>query len=60
MDDIINGLCSKAGISQEQARQVVDYLKQNADKLPQLLGQAGVGGKLGEIGSKFGFGGDKR
>lgn len=57
MDELINGMCSKVGISQDQARQVVDYLKQNADKLPQLLGSSGIGGKLGDLGSKFGFGG---
>ncbi len=59
MDDIIQGLCSKTGISQDQAAKVVDYLKQNADKLPQMLGKSGVGAKLGEAASKFGFGGGK-
>lgn len=60
MDELINGLCTKAGISQDQARQVVDYLKQNSDKLPQLLGQAGIAGKAGEVAGKFGFGGGSK
>lgn len=69
MDDLVNQVCQKTGISQDQAQQavqtVIGYLK---DKLPGpigsqldnvLSGQGGAGGIAGQAGQALGgmFGG---
>jgi hypothetical protein len=69
MDDLVNQVCQKTGISQDQAQQavqtVIGYLK---DKLPGpigsqldnvLSGQGGAGGITGQAGQALGgmFGG---
>ncbi len=38
MEEIINGLMEKVGLDKEQAEGVIEYLKENASKLPELLG----------------------
>lgn len=38
MDEFIEQLAAKVGISQEQAQQVVEFLKENAHRIPELLG----------------------
>ena len=40
MEEMIEQLVMKTGISKEQAESVVDFLKQNAHKLPEWLGQS--------------------
>ncbi|MEM6995490.1 MAG: hypothetical protein AAF721_33580 [Myxococcota bacterium] len=51
-------MAAKVGISEEQATQVIEFLKENADKVPELLGSdalasikdklpGGLGGLLG-------------
>ena len=57
MEEMIEGLIAKAGLSQEQAEAVVQFLKENADKVPGWLGvdlkdmasklPGGLGGLLG-------------
>jgi uncharacterized protein (DUF2267 family) len=72
MDELVNQVCQKTGISQDQAQQavqtVIGFLK---DKLPApiasqldsvLSGQGGAGGIAGQagqaLGGMFGGGGD--
>jgi len=59
MEEMIEQLITKTGLSREQAEQVVDFLKTNAHKLPEWLGQTDLGkdlmGKLpGGLGGMFG------
>lgn len=59
MEELIGQLVSKVGISEEQAGQVVAFLKENASKLPEWLGQSDVGKAIadklpGGLGGMFG------
>jgi hypothetical protein len=55
MDEFINQIVSKTGISREQAEKVLNFLKENADQLPKWIGQAGIADKLpGGLGGLFG------
>jgi hypothetical protein len=57
MDELIQGLINKAGLSEDQSRKVVEFLKQNADKVPGWLGidLKSLAGKLpGGLGGMFG------
>jgi hypothetical protein len=61
MNELINGLIQKAGLSQEQAQAAVQFLKENAHKLPEWLGSTDMGkdllGKIpGGLGGMFGKG----
>ncbi len=58
MEEFVQGLIAKTGISEEQAQQVIAFLKENAHKVPELLGTdagkaltdklpGGLGGLLG-------------
>ena len=58
MEEFITQMAAKVGISEEQAKSVVQFLKDNADKVPDLLGSdmvsnlksklpGGLGGLLG-------------
>lgn len=38
MDQLIQGLTAKVGLSKEQADQVVAFLKEHADQVPGWLG----------------------
>ena len=42
MEDFIANLVSKVGISEEQAKGVFEFLKDNADKVPEWLGDSGL------------------
>jgi len=54
MEDFIEGLMTKVGLSKEQADQVVDYIKDNADKLPGMIKSSGVTDMLPDsIGDKL-------
>jgi hypothetical protein len=54
MEAMIDQLVQKAGVSHEQATQVVAFLKENAHRLPEWLGSNGIGKAVAE---KFpGFG----
>ena len=39
MEEMITGLVQKVGISEEQAKQVVKFLQENAHKVPEWIGQ---------------------
>lgn len=58
IEEFVTNMAAKVGISEAQAQQVIEYLKENADKLPDLLGTdalsalkdklpGGLGGLLG-------------
>ena len=54
MEEFIQGLMEKVGISEEQANGVVEFLRENADKVPELLKDSGLASKLpGGLGSLF-------
>ncbi len=38
MDEFIEQLVAKVGISQEQAQQVIELIKENAHRIPELIG----------------------
>lgn len=42
IEDFVSNMAHKVGITEEQARGVVDFLKENAEKVPQLLGSEGL------------------
>lgn len=64
METLIAGLVEKVGLDAETAQKVVDFLKEHADELPQMLASSGMADKLpgglgGAVGSLGGmFGGD--
>lgn len=43
---MIEGLVSKVGLSREKAEQVVQFMKENASRLPEWLGQSDLGKKV--------------
>jgi len=58
MEELLNGLIGKCGLDQEKAEVVINFLKENASKLPEMLGgdtleglkdklPGGLGGLLG-------------
>lgn len=58
MEDMIEGLMTKVGLSKEQADKVVSFLQDNAHKIPEWLGQnealKNLGKKLpGPLGGLF-------
>ena len=66
MDEILEGLTEKVGLSKEQAEAVLAFLKENAPKLGELLGSDVIesvtdklpGGLGGALGGLFGGGDD--
>jgi hypothetical protein len=38
MDELVQQLVHKVGLDESQAQQVVDFLKENASKIPEWLG----------------------
>jgi len=38
MEELIKNLAERVGISEEQASKVVDFLRENLDELPKMLG----------------------
>ena len=54
MEEFIEGMMTKCGLSKEKAEEVVEYIKANADKVPELLGKSGIADKLpGGLGKLF-------
>lgn len=61
MEDFINQMVSKTGISKDQAEKVVSFLKEHANELPKLMGQSSIADKLpGGLGGMFGGGHEKK
>ncbi len=54
IDEFIGQMAEKVGISEEQAKQVIAFLKDNADKVPELLGSDALDGIKGKLGGLFG------
>lgn len=55
MEEMIEGLMAKVGLSKEKAEQVVEFVKDNASKLPEWLGKSDM---VKDIASKIpGLGG---
>ncbi|HUS67299.1 MAG TPA: hypothetical protein VMZ28_22330 [Kofleriaceae bacterium] len=57
MEEMIEGLMAKCGLSKEKAEKVVDFLKENASKVPEWL-QSGAAKDLakklpGPLGGMF-------
>lgn len=46
MEEFIQGLVKKVGLSEEKAKEVVEFIKSNADKIPELLKSTGIADKL--------------
>lgn len=42
IEEFVASMAAKVGISEEQAMQVIEFLKENADKVPELLGSDGL------------------
>jgi hypothetical protein len=53
MDELIQGLVSKVGLDEAQAKKVVSFLQDNADQIPKWLGS------LGSVTGALGIGGDE-
>jgi len=53
IDEFIGQMAEKVGISEEQAKQVIDFLKENADKVPELLGSDALDGIKDKLGGLF-------
>jgi hypothetical protein len=59
MEELIQGLVSKVGLSKDKAQEVARFLQDNASKLPEWLGKSDqlkdLGKKLpGPLGGMFG------
>ncbi|MCR9159042.1 MAG: hypothetical protein ACE37F_10035 [Nannocystaceae bacterium] len=53
IEDFITQMAEKAGISEEQAKQVIEFLKENSHKVPELLGSDVVGDIKDKLGGLF-------
>ncbi len=53
IEDFIAQMAEKVGISEEQAKQVIEFLKENADKVPELLGGDVVDNIKDKLGGLF-------
>jgi hypothetical protein len=58
MEELIEGLISKVGLSKDQAHKVAHFLEENAHKVPEWLGKSdtikNLGKKLpGPLGDMF-------
>jgi hypothetical protein len=54
IDEFIGQLAEKVGISEEQAKQVIEFLKENSDKIPELIGSDAVDSIKEKLGGLFG------
>ena len=55
MDEFVNQMVAKTGISKDQAEKVIAFLKEHASELPKLMSQGGLTDKLpGGLGGMFG------
>lgn len=54
IEQFIAQMAEKVGISEEQAQQVIEFLKENSDKIPELLGSDAVGDIKNKLGGLFG------
>ncbi len=55
MDMLVAKLVEKVGISEEQAKKVAEFIKENKDQIPAWIGSAGLKDKLpGGLGGMLG------
>lgn len=47
MQDFLKDLCNRTGLSQDQANQVISYLKQHRNELDQIIGGSAQGASAG-------------
>lgn len=65
MDELIKQLQAKTGISDDMAKQVADFIKNNMHEIPKWLGDGALGGLADKAGGMLGglggmLGGDKK
>jgi hypothetical protein len=60
MEELISGLMAKVGIDRSTAERVAGYLKENAGRLPQMLGAGGAGDAARSMAEKAGLGGARK
>lgn len=53
IEQFIAQMAEKVGISEEQAKQVIEFLKENSDKVPELLGSDMVDNIKDKLGGFF-------
>ena len=53
IEEFIGQMAEKVGISEEQAKSVIEFLKENADKVPELLGSDALDGIKEKLGGLF-------
>lgn len=53
IEQFIAQMAEKVGISEEQAKQVIEFLKENSDKIPEILGSDMVGDIKNKLGGFF-------
>lgn len=53
IEDMIAQMAEKVGISEDQAKQVIEFLKENADKVPELIGGDALEGIKDKLGGLF-------
>ena len=52
MEELLNGLVEKVGLDKDTANKVIEFIKENADKVPGWLAESGLKDKLpGGIGN---------
>ena len=54
IEQFIGQMAEKVGISEEQAKSVIEFLKENAEKVPELLGSDALDGIKDKLGEKLG------
>ena len=60
MEQLVNQLMAKVGLDREKAEKVVEFLKENAHKVPEWLGGSDLAkGLMDKLGGLFGPKGEK-
>ena len=53
MEELVNKLVGKTGISEDTAKKVAEFIKEHADDIPKWLGKAGLADKIPGLGKLF-------
>lgn len=46
MEELINKLVEKTGVSEETAKKVAEFIKEHADEIPTWIGKSGLADKI--------------
>jgi hypothetical protein len=46
MEELVNKLVEKTGVSEDTAKKVAEFIKEHADDIPKWLGKAGLADKI--------------